>query len=1415
MAVVSSGSSDNSTAKDPEETGQSQLVDHSQEMRHYVGCQRPPSPTDSEVTQQGFDFEGTLRQVLKWQDKLGLKSRELGVVFDNLTVTGLGSDSAFQPTWGSAINIPRNIFRGIQASRHPQIRTILSGFEGVVKPGEMIVVLGNPGAGCSTFLKTIANQRGEYHSVTGNVEYGPIEPEELAKSFRGDAIYCPEEDIHFPSLTVEQTIRFAAKCRTPHGQQRIGPNSDCYERAATNVLLTVFGLNHARDTRVGDAMIRGISGGEKKRFHWVPTRGLDSSTALEFVQALRVASDMTKMTTVCALYQAGEPLYQLFDKVCVINDGRMVYFGPTDQAKQYFIDLGYEPAHRQTTADFLVSITDATTRTLRVGVPPGMVPRSASEFAQRFLESDFGQQNRLEIEEYRRQCVGNEKLAQEYRECAYTEHADNTRKSSPYITSIPMQARSVIRRRVQIIRGNPRTYIVFIIVHIYQAIIVGTAFYQLPKRTSDFFSRGGALFWALLFPALATMTEIPGLFFQRPIVRRQANWAWYHPFIDSLALTVVDIPITFMTMVVWTAILYFLPGFQISAGQVFTYLLFVFVSALTMKLYFRFLASMFAQKPSAQAVGGVTVLLFALYTGYLLPVPSMIGALKWINYFDPLRWGFESVLTNEFRTLDGRCDQLVPSGPGYENVSIANQVCYTVGALPGQEYVNGARYMALSYDYYWSNTWRNLGILIAFGIGFTLLLFLSIEYHSQGSVRSEKVLYNRDQRKKRHNSPLATRDPQYTEKSKSPTTAKDAFTFQHINYSVPVAGGQRRLLHDVSGYVAPGKLTALMGESGAGKTTLLNALAQRTDVGIVEGEALVNGLPTPADFKAQTGYCQQMDTHLLTDTVREALLFSAKLRQPTDVPLAEKEAFVDHLLKVCGLEEYQDAAVGSLPVEHKKRTTIAVELAAKASYISFPRLLVFLDEPTSGLDSKSAWGIVSFLRELADSGQAILCTIHQPSAELFQAFDRVLLLRKGGETVYFGDVGEHATSMIKYFETYGARLCQPDENPAEYMLDVVGAGATARSVQNWFEIWQKSPEASKVEEEIIQIHSDGRKEGAVKTVIRHEFPTPWLFQFKELSRRDFAYHWRNPGYTFGKIILNIVGGLFVGFTFFKTDDSQQGVQNKIMALFMTMILSFPIVGQSLVPFLAMRDVYDIREGPSRIYSWTALLLAQIISDLAWNVFGGSLYFLCWFWTIGFPTDRGGYVYLMLGIAVPFFQTTFGAGIAAMGSIPEIAGIFMVSFLSFVTTFNGVVQPYSDLGWWKWMYRASPFTYIIEGLMGYAVGHSSIVCSDVEFLTLEPPSAQTCGEYLKTYTTTVSGYLSNPDATSYCRFCAVDKTDDLLSTMFNIYYSHHWRDLGIVFAFVGFNVIAAFGLTWLLRIRHFNPIKSLIQLFKKA
>lgn len=183
------------------------------------------------------------------------------------------------------------------------------------------------------------------------------------------------------------------------------------------------------------------------------------------------------------------------------------------------------------------------------------------------------------------------------------------------------------------------------------AVIIGTVFVRLPDSTSAFFSRGGILFLAVLFTTLVPLSEIPTLYGQRPIVLRHKKAAMYHPFIEAFAMTLADIPITLLTLTIYSIVLYFVVGLQESAGQFLyetfirlsfapinlfhsVFYLFIITVSLVMKAYFRTIASIFSQPAPAQAVAGITLLVLVLYTGYQIPVPQMIGALRWLIYIN-------------------------------------------------------------------------------------------------------------------------------------------------------------------------------------------------------------------------------------------------------------------------------------------------------------------------------------------------------------------------------------------------------------------------------------------------------------------------------------------------------------------------------------------------------------------------------------------------------------------------------------------------------------------------------------------------------------------------------------------------------------------------------------------------------------
>ena len=149
---------------------------------------------------------------------------------------------------------------------------------------------------------------------------------------------------------------------------------------------------------------------------------------------------------------------------------------------------------------------------------------------------------------------------------------------------------------------------------------------------------------------------------------------------------------------------------------------------------------------------------------------------------------------------------------------------------------------------------------------------------------------------------------------------------------------------------------------------------------------------------------------------------------------------------------------------------------------------------------------------------------------------------------------------------------------------------------------------------------------------------------------------------------------------------------------MALNLSVPLANQLQAVFLNIRKVYEIRERPSRTHSWPALVMSHIPVENPWNILGSTFFFFCWYWTIGFLTDRGGNTYPTLGALFPTYYTAIGQTIAAISPTVEIAGILFSFLFSFVLAFDGVVQPFSQLGWCRWVYRVSPYMYLTWGLV---------------------------------------------------------------------------------------------------------------------
>ncbi|CEP24327.1 CDR4 [Cyberlindnera jadinii] len=1356
-----------------------------------------------------------------------------GIAFKNLRASGEATDADYQTT---SINAPLK-FAGQYAKRFLSSKTakrksqfdILKHMDGLVRPGEILVVLGRPGSGCTTLLKSIAaNTHGFEIGEESQISYDGLSPHDIRKHFRGDIVYQAESDIHFPHLTVWQTLFTAARFRTP--QNRIpGVTRDDYAAAMTNVYMATYGLLHTKNTKVGSELVRGVSGGERKRVSIAEvslagaklqcwdnaTRGLDAATALEFIRALRTSADVLDTTAIIAIYQCSQDAYDLFDKVSVLYDGYQIFFGRADEAKQYFLKMGWECPQRQTTADFLTSVTSPRERIPRKGYED-KVPRTAKEFETYWKNSPEYAELIAEVDS----ALNGVDQSTQFYASKHARQARHMRKSSPYTVSFPMQVRYLLTRNFQRIRNDLGYNLFSILADSLISLVISSIFYNLPSTTSSFYHRGASLFFAVLFNGFSCFLEIMSLFEGRPIVEKHKQYGLYHPSAEALSSVISQFPSKLFIALFFNLIYYFMVNFRREPGYFFFYFLVNVLATLTMSHFFRLIGSMFKTLPQALVPAHVVLLALVVFTGFIVPINYMLGWCRWINYIDPIAYAFESLMLNEFHNRIFQCSSYIPQSPAVNpDLPPDSWICDAVGAVAGQTYVNGTIYLEQAFQYRNGHKWRNVGIVIGFMIFFLAGYMFFSEYNESAQQKGEILLFQRSTlRKLKKDKALndieagkerdITLEPEEEDVNVDAIQAgTDIFHWRDVHYTIKIQSEYREILSGVDGWVKPGTLTALMGASGAGKTTLLDVLASRVTMGVVTGSMFVNGHLRDSSFQRSTGYVQQQDLHLATATVREALRFSAYLRQPYSVSKKDKDKYVEEVIKILDMQKYADAVVGvageGLNVEQRKRLTIGVELAAK------PKLLLFLDEPTSGLDSQTAWSICQLMRKLANHGQAILCTIHQPSAILMQEFDRLLFLASGGRTVYFGDLGDHCQTLIDYFENHGSPKCPPDANPAEWMLSLIGAAPGSHANQDYHQVWMESEERKSVLEELNTMERELVKLPYDSSVNASEYAAPLWYQFIVVLQRVFQMLWRTPSYIWAKLFLSVSSSIFIGFVFFNADLTIQGLQNQMFAVFMFLIIFNPVIQQQLPQFVAQRDLYEVRERPSKTFSWKVFILTQLTAEVPWNILLGTLSFFVFYYPAGFyhnaePTDRvnqrGAYAWFFTCMFFVYVGT-FGQLCISPLEIADSAG--QVATLSFTLclTFCGVlVGPDALPGFWIFMYRVSPFTYYIDGFLSNALANAPVTCSTEEYKIVNPPmSNMTCADYLDPYLEAAgTGYLVNGEASSQCELCPMSSTNAFL-TLISSKYSRRWRNVGIFFVYIGFDIVGAVFLYWLRRV----------------
>ncbi|SMQ53521.1 unnamed protein product [Zymoseptoria tritici ST99CH_3D7] len=1394
---------------------QSQRSQKSEKQNATQDIEKAGSASPASSEDEPFDLEETLRHNKRMEDESGIKQKQIGVVWDKLSVSGMGGAKIFQPTFPDAFTgffgFPIRAAMGLLGlGKKGEEVKILNNFRGVVKPGEMVLVLGRPGSGCTSFLKVIANQRYGYTSVDGEVSYGPFTSEEFDKRYRGESVYLQEDDVHHPTLTVGQTLGFALETKVP-GKRPGGVTAAEFKEKVVDMLLRMFNIEHTKNTIVGNPFVRGISGGERKRVsiaelmitggsvysHDNSTRGLDASTALDYAKSLRVLSNIYRTSTFVSLYQASESIYAQFDKVLLIHEGHQIYFGPAKEARAYFESLGYLPKPRQTSPDYLTGITDDFEREYQEGRDSSNTPSTPQELVEAFENSKYATQLNSEMDTWRQRVTEEKQVYNDF-QTAVREGKRRAPAKSVYSIPLYMQIWALMKRQFILKWNDKFSLVTSYITSIVIAILLGTVWLQLPQTSSGAFTRGGLLFISLLFNAFQAFGELASTMIGRPIVNKHRAYAFHRPGALWIAQIGVDIAFASVQIMVFSIMVYFMCGLVLDAGAFFTFYLVIVSGYLAITLFFRTIGTVSQDFDYAIKFAATIITLYVLTSGYLIQYMSQQVWLRWIFYINPVGLGFAALMENEFSRLDIQCEgaSLIPYGPGYGDIQ--HQVCTLPGSQAGNPTVSGSAYIDTAFQYADGLLWRNWGIIIVLITAFLISNVTLGEWIKWGAGGKTVTFYAKeDKERKQLNDALREKKSKRTKKdsdqggSELSVESKAILTWEDLCYDVPVPSGQLRLLKNIYGYVKPGQLTALMGASGAGKTTLLDVLASRKNIGVISGDKLVDGAIPGTAFQRGTSYAEQLDVHEGSATVREALRFSAVLRQPFEVPQEEKYAYVEEIIALLEMEDIADAIIGSpeagLAVEQRKRVTIGVELAAK------PELLLFLDEPTSGLDSQSAFNIVRFLRKLAAAGQAILCTIHQPNSALFENFDRLLLLQRGGETVYFGDIGKDANVLLSYFRKYGAH-CPPTANPAEWMLDAIGAGQAARiGDKDWGEIWRDSEELSAIKSDIVRMKEERIKEvGSQPQVAQKEFATPLWHQIKTVQARTHKAFWRSPNYGFTRLFNHVIIALLTGLMFLRLGDSRTSLQYRVFIIFQVTVLPALILAQVEPKYDLSRLIY-YREAASKTYKQLPFALSMVVAEIPYSILCAVAFFLPLYYIPGFQSasSRAGYNFLMV-LVTEFFSVTLGQTISALTPSTFIAVLLNPFIIIVFALLCGVTIPKPQIpGFWRvWLYELNPLTRLISGLVSNELHDRVVNCQPFEFNTFTAPEGQTCGEYMSDFFAMGGpGYIAD-NSTSNCQYCAYRIGDQFYEPL-GISFSTRWRDFGILTAFIGSNLILLF------------------------
>eukprot|EP00250_Pteridium_aquilinum_P005382 c15486_g1_i1 orf=631-5127(+) len=1296
-------------------------------------------------------------------DKVGIELPTVEVRFENYTINALChvGGRALPTLW----NVIRNFFEGlldtlhILAAKKTNI-TILKDVNGILKSSRMTLLLGPPGSGKTSLLLALAGKLNPALQTKGSITYNGHALHEFVP--QKTSAYISQHDLHIGELTVRETLDFSARCQgvgtryemlmelaRREKQAGIFPDAeiDAFMKATslegvkgslqTDYTLKILGLDVCADTMVGDPMRRGISGGQKKRVTTGemivgPTKtlfmdeistGLDSSTTFQVVKCLRQFVHVMEGTVLMSLLQPPPETFELFDDILLLAEGQIVYLGPREHVLEFFETCGFRCPERKGAADFLqevISRKDQEQYWFDRRKPYRYVP--VKEFVDRFKRFHVGLRLADELSRpYPREK--NHRAALSF---------------SGYSVSKMELFKACFAREWLLMKRNSFVYIFKGVQLVIVAFIAMTVFIRtrLQAELADGAYYLGALFFSLNIIMFNGFAEMSMTIFRLPVFFKQRDLFFYPAWAYTLPTYFLRIPQSIVESGLWVTLTYYVIGFAPQPSRFFKQYLLLFLMHQMSSSLFRFIGGFCRSMILANTGGSFMLLIIFMLGGFIIPRAKIPSWWIWGYWSSPLQYGLTASGVNEFRAP--RWDTPVNG----TNITAGISVLQSRG-LFSEPYL------------YWTGIGALIGFIVLFNLLFTVVLSYFGPIGKPQATISEEALAEKEsaddggevllmesskRRSKRNTLPLSLSssrsndyEPVQMYRVTSNTVHSESFSegragdgavrrgmslpfqplsisFDDVKYFVDmpvemmghgVTDNRLQLLRGVTGSFRPGVLTALMGVSGAGKTTLMDVLAGRKTGGYIEGDVRISGYPKRQEtFARISGYCEQTDIHSPQVTVRESLIYSAWLRLPSDIDQGTRMQFVDEVMELVELGNLSSALVGlpgvsGLSTEQRKRLTIAVELVANPS-------IIFMDEPTSGLDARAAAIVMRAVRNTVDTGRTVVCTIHQPSIDIFEAFDELLLMKRGGQVIYAGPVGTHSQKIIEYFEAVpGVVKIKDKYNPATWMLEASSIAVEQRLSIDFAEVYRKSSLAQRNKEIVkeLSLPAPGTRDLYFPT----QYCQPVWGQFKSLLWKQHLTYWRSPDYNLVRFSFTFISALMFGTIFWQlgTKIKKEGDLLTVMGAMYGATLFLGINNCSTVqPVVSVERTVFYRERAAGMYSAMPYAISQVVIELPYVFAQTIMYGFIVYSMIGFEWVVGKCLWFLFTMFCTFLYFTY-YGMMAVSITPnhQVAAIVASAFYSVFNLFSGFLMPRPKLPkWWSWYYWLCPTAWTVNGLI---------------------------------------------------------------------------------------------------------------------